>query len=81
MTHLRASIFVPLVVLLLAGVHVTEKFCEDHTGPNVANTPVWKPVTGPVNKLACKKGAEMLFEKSVEKLTESLKRGRIKPIV
>jgi hypothetical protein len=81
MTHLRTSIFVTLVVFLMAGVHVTEKFCEDRTGPNVANTPVWKPVTGPVNKLACKKGAEMFFVKSVDKLTESLTPGRIKPNV
>ena len=81
MTHLRTSIFVPLVVLLLAGVHVTEKFCEDRTEPNVANAPVWKPVTGPVNRLACKNGAEIFFVKSVDKLTESLKLGRIRPTV
>lgn len=81
MTHLRTSIFIPLVVLLLSGVHVTEKICEDRTGPNVVNTPVWKPVKGPVNELACKKSAETLFVKSADKLTESLKRGRIKPSV
>jgi hypothetical protein len=61
MTLLRTSIFLPLVVLLLAGVHVTEKICEDRTGSNVVNTAVWKPVTGRVSKLACKQGAEMVF--------------------
>jgi hypothetical protein len=62
MTHLRTTIFVSLVALLLAGVQVTEKICEDRTGSAVANTPVWKPVNGPLNKLACIKGAETLFE-------------------
>jgi hypothetical protein len=58
MTHLRTMIFVPLVVLLLAGVQVTEKICEDRTG----YTALWKPVQGPLNKLACVKGAAALFE-------------------
>jgi len=62
MTHLRTMIFVPLVALLLAGVQVTEKICEDRTGSDVVNTPVWKPVKGPLNKLACVKGVETLFE-------------------
>jgi len=59
MTHLRTTTFVSLVALLLALVQVTEKSCEDRT---VANTPVWKPVNGPLNKLTCIKGAETLFE-------------------
>jgi len=62
MIHLRTIIFVPLVALLLAGVQVTEKICEDRMGSDVANTAVWKPVNGPLNKLACMKGAETLFE-------------------
>jgi hypothetical protein len=62
MTHLRTIIFVPLVALLLAGVQVTETICEDRTGSDVVDTALWKPVQGPLNKLACVKGAEVLFE-------------------
>jgi hypothetical protein len=62
MAHLRTIIFIPLVFFLLAGVQLTEKICEDRTGSSVANTPLWKPVNGPLNKSACMKGAEMLFE-------------------
>jgi hypothetical protein len=60
---MRTSIFVSLVFVLLAGVHVTEKICEDRTGLEVVSTPKWKPVTGRVNKLACKKGAESVADK------------------
>jgi|RhiMetdeSRZDD1v2_1073273.scaffolds.fasta_scaffold42380_2 hypothetical protein len=60
MTHLRTSIFSLLVAVLLFGVHATEKICEDRTV--VVSTSVWKPV-GPVNKLACKKGAEIILSR------------------
>ena len=62
MTHLRAMIFLPLVAFLLAGAQVTEKVCRDRTGSEVVNTPVWKPVKGPLHKLACMRGAESDFE-------------------
>jgi hypothetical protein len=62
MTQLRTIIFVPVVALLLSGVHLTEKICEDRTVLGVANTSVWKPVNGPLRKWACMKGAETLFE-------------------
>jgi hypothetical protein len=62
MTHLRTATFVSLVAVLLAGVQVTEKVCEDRTGSAVVNNPVWKPVNGPLNKLACIKSAETFFE-------------------
>ena len=61
MTHLRTSIFIPLVAVLLFGVHATEKICEDRT--DVVSTSVWKPVTGQVNTLACKKGAEIILSR------------------
>ena len=61
MTHLRTSIFSLLVAVLLFGVHATEKICEDRT--DVVSTSVWKPVTRPVNTLACKKGAEIILSR------------------
>jgi hypothetical protein len=61
MTHLRAMTFLPLVAFLLAGVQVTEKVCEDRSD-EVVNTSVWKPVKGPLNKLACMKAAVSVFE-------------------
>jgi hypothetical protein len=62
MTQLGTIIFVPVVTLSLLGVHLGEKICEDRTVLGVANTSVWKPVIGPLNRSACPKGAETLFE-------------------